>query len=91
MSFVTLGIFLTISKDLNYAMIAFALAGALLGFLYFNFNPARIFMGDTGSLVLGFDHCCFMCAVNENKFHTSFTGGSEYLCFYIRHCNDPCI
>jgi len=54
MSLVTLGIFLTISKDLNYAMIAFALAGALLGFLYFNFNPARIFMGDTGSLMLGF-------------------------------------
>ena len=54
MSLVTLGIFLTISKDLNYAIIAFALAGALLGFLYFNFNPARIFMGDTGSLVLGF-------------------------------------
>ena len=54
MSLVTLGIFLTISKDLNYAMIAFALAGALLGFLYFNFNPAKIFMGDTGSLVLGF-------------------------------------
>ena len=54
MSLVTLGIFLTISKDLNYAIIAFALAGALLGFLYFNFNPARIFMGDTGSLMLGF-------------------------------------
>ena len=54
MSLVTLGMFLTISKDLNNAMIAFALAGALLGFLYFNFNPARIFMGDTGSLVLGF-------------------------------------
>src|SRR6187431_3670876 len=54
MSLVTLGIFLIISKDLNYAMIAFALAGALLGFLYFNFNPARIFMGDTGSLILGF-------------------------------------
>lgn len=54
MSLVTLGIFLTLSKDLNYALVAFALAGALLGFLYFNFNPARIFMGDTGSLVLGF-------------------------------------
>lgn len=54
MSLVTLGIFLTISKDLNFAIIAFALAGALLGFLYFNFNPARIFMGDTGSLMLGF-------------------------------------
>src|SRR4026208_400658 len=54
MSLVTLALFLTLSKDLNYAMIAFALGGALLGFLYFNFNPARIFMGDTGSLVLGF-------------------------------------
>lgn len=54
MSLITLAIFLTLSKDLNYAMVAFALAGALLGFLYFNFNPARIFMGDTGSLVVGF-------------------------------------
>jgi UDP-N-acetylmuramyl pentapeptide phosphotransferase/UDP-N-acetylglucosamine-1-phosphate transferase len=38
----------------NTALIAFALAGGLLAFLYFNFNPARIFMGDTGSLMLGF-------------------------------------
>lgn len=54
MSLVTLGIFLTISGDINTALIAFALGGAILAFLYFNFNPARIFMGDTGSLVLGF-------------------------------------
>ena len=31
-----------------------ALAGALLGFLWFNFNPALIFMGDSGSLFVGF-------------------------------------
>ena len=31
-----------------------ALAGAVLGFLVFNFNPASIFMGDTGSMFLGF-------------------------------------
>lgn len=31
-----------------------ALAGAVLGFLFFNFNPARIFMGDTGSMFVGF-------------------------------------
>lgn len=31
-----------------------AIAGAALGFLPFNFNPARIFMGDSGSLFLGF-------------------------------------
>ncbi len=54
MSLVILGLFLTMSGDSNNAIIAFALGGGLLGFLYYNFNPARIFMGDTGSLVLGF-------------------------------------
>jgi UDP-N-acetylmuramyl pentapeptide phosphotransferase/UDP-N-acetylglucosamine-1-phosphate transferase len=54
MSLVILGLFLTLGRDVNVALIAFALAGGLLGFLYYNFNPARIFMGDTGSLVLGF-------------------------------------
>jgi UDP-N-acetylmuramyl pentapeptide phosphotransferase/UDP-N-acetylglucosamine-1-phosphate transferase len=54
MSLLMLGLFLTLSNDANTALIAFALAGGLLGFLYYNFNPARIFMGDTGSLVLGF-------------------------------------
>lgn len=54
MSLVILGLFLTLLGDVNIAIIAFALAGGLLGFLYYNFNPARIFMGDTGSLVLGF-------------------------------------
>ncbi|HBY99515.1 MAG: undecaprenyl/decaprenyl-phosphate alpha-N-acetylglucosaminyl 1-phosphate transferase [Ardenticatenaceae bacterium] len=34
--------------------LAAALLGACLGFLIYNFNPARIFMGDTGSLFLGF-------------------------------------
>jgi len=31
-----------------------ALAGAIIGFLFYNFNPATIFMGDTGSMFLGF-------------------------------------
>lgn len=31
-----------------------ALAGSLVGFLFFNFNPARIFLGDSGSMFLGF-------------------------------------
>jgi UDP-GlcNAc:undecaprenyl-phosphate/decaprenyl-phosphate GlcNAc-1-phosphate transferase len=54
MSLVILGIFVTLSGDANNAITAFALGGGLLGFLYYNFNPAKIFMGDTGSLVLGF-------------------------------------
>jgi UDP-N-acetylmuramyl pentapeptide phosphotransferase/UDP-N-acetylglucosamine-1-phosphate transferase len=54
MSLLVLGFFLTLSNDSNMGVTAFALAGGVLGFLYYNFNPARIFMGDTGSLVLGF-------------------------------------
>ncbi|MBS7262234.1 MAG: phospho-N-acetylmuramoyl-pentapeptide-transferase [Eubacteriales bacterium] len=37
----------------NLAIFAFALAGSCLAFLAFNFNPAKVFMGDTGSLALG--------------------------------------
>lgn len=36
------------------AVVTASLAGASFGFLYYNFNPARIFMGDTGSMFLGF-------------------------------------
>lgn len=36
-----------------YALLATAMAGTLVAFLYFNFNPAKIFMGDSGSLLLG--------------------------------------
>ncbi|HEY9577092.1 MAG TPA: phospho-N-acetylmuramoyl-pentapeptide-transferase [Pseudobacillus sp.] len=35
------------------AIFAFAVVGAVLGFLVFNANPAKVFMGDTGSLALG--------------------------------------
>ena len=41
----------------GYALVAVltaALAGAAIGFLFYNFNPAKIFMGDTGSMFLGF-------------------------------------
>ena len=38
----------------NVAVIMAALAGACLGFIPFNFNPAKIFMGDAGALLLGF-------------------------------------
>ena len=40
-------------SPLDLAMVAAATAGASFGFLWFNTSPARIFMGDTGSLALG--------------------------------------
>lgn len=36
------------------ALLNIALMGALIGFLFFNFNPAKIFMGDCGSMLIGF-------------------------------------
>src|SRR5262249_55429853 len=44
---------LTVGRT-DVAMLAGILAGALTGFLYFNFNPATIFLGDSGSLFLGY-------------------------------------
>lgn len=42
-----------IGKNLGVAPICCATVGSLLGFLVFNVYPARVFMGDTGSLALG--------------------------------------
>lgn len=39
--------------NLPLAIFAGTIIGSLLGFLLFNFNPAKVFMGDTGSLALG--------------------------------------
>lgn len=39
---------------LSVACVLVGIAGACIGFLPYNFNPARIFMGDTGSLLLGY-------------------------------------
>ncbi len=41
-------------SEVNVAVMMGALAGACLGFLPYNLNPAKIFMGDTGSTFLGF-------------------------------------
>jgi phospho-N-acetylmuramoyl-pentapeptide-transferase len=41
------------AQSLDQAIIAAALAGACAGFLWWNAAPAKIFMGDTGSLALG--------------------------------------
>jgi UDP-GlcNAc:undecaprenyl-phosphate GlcNAc-1-phosphate transferase len=44
--------FFAIGQD-AYALMAFALAGSLIAFLIFNHSPAKIFMGDSGSLMIG--------------------------------------
>jgi len=50
---IVVGVIFAINKDWPYATMAFCLAGALASFLIYNYQPARIFMGDTGSMLLG--------------------------------------
>lgn len=44
----------SLSNQVLVGTLAAALAGACAGFLFYNWNPAHIFMGDTGSLFIGF-------------------------------------
>ena len=48
-----LAVFFAINGDYAYACMATSLMGAVAAFLIFNYAPARIFMGDTGSLMIG--------------------------------------
>lgn len=52
-AFAAFGVLSLFNEQADIALFAFAVTGALLGFLIFNANPAKVFMGDTGSLALG--------------------------------------
>lgn len=54
----SLGIWFWLDGDYQMVVLAAALVGALIAFLRFNVSPASIFMGDTGSLLIG-----FICAI----------------------------
>ncbi len=52
---------------IELAIVAFSLAGALIAFLKYNLTPAKIFMGDTGSLLTGL--ICSILAIKFLEFH----------------------
>jgi len=52
-AFAAYGFVAVIQGQVYLARFCFSLVGALFGFLWFNVHPARLFMGDTGSLALG--------------------------------------
>lgn len=64
------------------SLAAFALIGALAGFLFYNFPPASIYMGDSGSLFLGFFLSTFAIAVSKENAG-SFSLGVMILAFSI--------
>lgn len=48
------GLYATLAGNHEFALINFSISMAALAFLFYNFNPARIFMGDVGAVPLGF-------------------------------------
>lgn len=52
-AFAAFGVIAIVQNQFEVALFCFAVVGGMLGFLLFNKNPAKIFMGDTGSLALG--------------------------------------
>ena len=65
------GLFFSLMHQIPYAFIAFALAGSVAGFLKYNWYPAKIFMGDTGALIIGLVTAALAIKFIElNKFST---------------------
>ncbi|MBL0023766.1 MAG: undecaprenyl/decaprenyl-phosphate alpha-N-acetylglucosaminyl 1-phosphate transferase [Saprospiraceae bacterium] len=58
-----LGVWFLLIGSIEIAIVAFSLGGALMAFLKYNITPAKIFMGDTGALLLG-----LVCSILAIKF-----------------------
>lgn len=59
----TLGCWFYLTGQIEFTVVAFATVGGILAFLRYNISPAQIFMGDTGSLLIG-----MICAILIVKF-----------------------
>jgi len=73
LAFATLSALCQINGYTGLAIISAAIAGSCLGFLYFNKFPAKIFMGDTGSLALG-GALGTLAILSKNEFWLLFIG-----------------
>ncbi|MBS1680859.1 MAG: undecaprenyl/decaprenyl-phosphate alpha-N-acetylglucosaminyl 1-phosphate transferase [Bacteroidetes bacterium] len=52
-SFLAFGIWFYLADNFTFSLISFAMIGGILAFLTFNWEPSKIFMGDTGAMVIG--------------------------------------
>jgi len=71
-SIIALTMFFIALYQKNFAIMAISitLAGATIGFLRYNFNPAKIFMGDTGSQFIGFMLACISIKASHKSATT---------------------
>jgi len=71
------GVWFFQAARIELAIVAFSLGGALIAFLKYNITPAKIFMGDTGSLLTGL--ICSILAIKFLEFH--LVSGATYYRF----------
>lgn len=64
---ITLGTWFFLIDRIELAIVAFSIAGSTIAFLKYNITPAKIFMGDTGSLLLGM--VCSILAIQFIELH----------------------
>jgi UDP-GlcNAc:undecaprenyl-phosphate/decaprenyl-phosphate GlcNAc-1-phosphate transferase len=84
------GISFYLAGDIVFAVLSFSMVGAVIAFLFFNWDPSEIFMGDTGALVIGMmlaisaihfiDLQYNLPVANPNKFTSAISGA---VCFII--------
>jgi UDP-N-acetylmuramyl pentapeptide phosphotransferase/UDP-N-acetylglucosamine-1-phosphate transferase len=84
------GVWFSYNGVTAYALLSFALIGSVLAFLFKNWQPSKIFMGDTGSLVLGMSLSILAISfLNENNSLSSYapmrftSGMGTVLCVLI--------
>lgn len=66
-----IGIISLLQHDYTTALFALVLFGGILGFLVYNFPPAKLFMGDSGSLFLGFSIAVLPLISKPGPVHTT--------------------
>ncbi|MBS1729951.1 MAG: undecaprenyl/decaprenyl-phosphate alpha-N-acetylglucosaminyl 1-phosphate transferase [Bacteroidetes bacterium] len=64
------GVFFLLNNYISYAILSLSMAGSLLAFLQFNFPPAKIFMGDSGSMLLGLVNAILVIKFSETASFT---------------------
>lgn len=79
---VTCAAIAVVRSDMATAVVLVALVGALVGFLPFNFNPASIFLGDSGSLFIGFV-LAWTAITGSQKGATALAAGVPLLIFAL--------
>jgi len=60
-----------LAEQYNFSLLLFATSASLIAFLFFNYSPSKIFMGDTGTVTIGFILAfCFIKFVNLNNLES---------------------